>query len=80
MTTLTYDHSMRPSLVRRLPVLGPLARELAEGDADFPLILIVALLSAWGCAFMLWGLPALVLPALVAAPLMMLVLVLITRD
>ncbi|MFN3955527.1 MAG: hypothetical protein ACK4LQ_13825 [Pararhodobacter sp.] len=80
MTTLTHDHPMQASFVRRLPVLGPLARELAEGDDDFPLILIVALLSAWGCAFMLWGLPALVLPALVAAPLMMLVLVLITRG
>ena len=78
-TNMSYAPS-RPSLIRRLPVLGPIARELAEGDEEFPLILIVALLSLWGCAFMLWGLPALVLPALVAAPLMMVVLVLITRG
>lgn len=83
MSTLTLDHGTRrprPSLVRRIPVLGAIARELADGDADFPLYLLAALLSAWGCAIMLWGLVALVMPALVAAPLMMLVLVLITRG
>lgn len=81
MATLTLDPraEARP-LIRRLPILGPLARELADGDEDFPLYLILALLSAWGCAFMLWGLPALVAPALVAVPLVMITLVLITRG
>jgi len=80
MSTPTLAAQSREPFIRRLPLLGPIARELAEGDADFPFYLLIALLSAWGCAFMLWGLPALVMPALVAAPLMLLVLVLITRG
>lgn len=81
MSTLTHDtHPRHTPFIRRLPVIGPIARELAEGDADFPFYLLAALLSAWGCAFMLWGLPALVIPALVAAPLMMIILVLITQG
>ncbi len=80
MNTLAVTPQSREPFIRRLPFLGPVARELAEGDADYPLYLLVALLSLWGCAFMLWGLPALVLPALVAAPLMLVVLVLITRG
>mgnify|MGYP001349946590 CR=1 FL=1 len=72
-------HQPQP-LIRRIPLLGPIARELADGDADYPFYLLAALLSAWGCAFMFWGLPALVMPALVAAPLMLVVLVLITRG
>jgi len=70
----------REPFIRRLPVFGPIARELAEGDADYPFYLLAAALSAWGCAFMVWGLPALVIPALVAAPLMLIVLVMITRG
>lgn len=83
MSTLTLDHyppRKRESLVRRIPVLGAIARELADGDADFPLYLLAAVLSAWGCAIVLWGLIALVMPALVAAPLMLVMLVLITRG
>lgn len=66
--------------MHRIPVPGPLTHEMSREDADAPLYLILALLSAWGCAFMLWGLPALVLPALVAAPLVLLALVAITRG
>jgi hypothetical protein len=83
MSTFTLDHDTqrpRDPFMRRIPVLGAIARELADGDADFPLYLIAALLSAWGCSIMLWGLPALVMPALMAAPLMLVVLVLISRG
>ena len=80
MTTLSLDPPARRTLIRRLPFLGPIARELAEGDVDYPLYLVAAALALWGCAFMIWGLPALVMPALVAAPLMLVLLVLITRG
>jgi len=80
LDTNTYSPRSRAPFIRRLPLLGPIARELAEGDADYPLYLLAALLSAWGCAVMVWGLPALVIPALLAAPLVMAVLVLITRG
>ncbi|MCB1405294.1 MAG: hypothetical protein KDK01_03305 [Rhodobacteraceae bacterium] len=70
----------RSPLVYRLPILGAIARELAEGDADFPLYLILALVSAWGCAIVLWGLPALALPAVALAPMILVLLVAITRG
>ncbi len=64
----------------RLPILGAIAREWAEGDADYPLYLILALVSVWGIAITLFGLPALYLPAVVAAPLMIVVLIAISRG
>lgn len=69
----------RPA-VYRLPILGAIAREWAEGDADFPLYLILALVSVWGLAIVTWGLPALYLPAVFASPLMIVVLVAISRG
>ena len=64
----------------RLPILGPILREWTEGDVDFPLYLILALVSIWGIAILTWGLPALYLPAVAASPLMLLVLVAISRG
>lgn len=65
-------------IVYRIPVIGAIAREWAEGDPDFPIAFALTLLLAWVCAVALWGLPALVLPALAAVPVMFLFLVLIT--
>lgn len=72
--------SAPPPFVYRLPLLGAIAREWAEGNAEFPFYLLLALLSGWGCAVLLWGLPALYLPAVAATPLVLLVLVLLTRG
>lgn len=80
MTTHPLDPPARRPLIRRLPILGPIARELAEGDTDYPLYLVAAALALWGCAFMIWGLPALVLPAVVASVLVLVLLVLVTRG
>lgn len=76
------DPDLAPStpFAYRLPVLGAIAREWAEGDPDFPLVLILALVCLWGIAIMTWGLPALFLPAVFAAPLMIVVLILISRG
>lgn len=65
-------------LIYRLPVLGRIVREVADGDADNKWYLLVALLSLLVLAVATWGLPALVLTAVVAAPLCILMLVLIT--
>ncbi|PTW98851.1 hypothetical protein [Pararhodobacter aggregans] len=70
----------RRSFAYRLPILGAMAREWTDGDPDFPLYVILALVSIWGIAITLFGLPALYLPAVVAAPLMVVMLVLITRG
>lgn len=65
-------------LIRRIPIIGGIARELAEGDSDYPFYLLLAGVSAWACAVLLWGLPALFLPALALVPAVMLTLVAIT--
>lgn len=70
----------RTPVFYRVPLFGAIAREWAEGDADFPLYLIVALVSAWGCAVALFGLPGLYLPAVAFAPMMLGLLVAITRG
>lgn len=70
----------RSPLFYRVPLFGPVARELAQGDADYPLYLIIALVAIWGIAISLFGLPALYLPAVVASPLMIVVLVAISRG
>jgi len=68
----------RTPFVYRIPVLGAIAREWAEGDQDFPLMLVFAMISLWAVAVVLWGLPALYLTALALVPLMGVLLVLIT--
>ena len=75
----------RPSLPRltrrsfyRVPVLGWIARDLIEGDADNFWYLLAAILCLWIMAIMTWGLPALYLPAVMLAPLLMVLLVIIT--
>ena len=65
-------------LIYRLPVLGRIVREVADGDADNKWYLLVALLSLLALAVATWGLPALALTAVVAAPVCILMLVLIT--
>lgn len=64
----------------RLPFLGRIAREIAEGDADNKWYLIAGLLSAIAAAVLTWGLPALVVSAVAAVPVCFVMLVLITRG
>lgn len=72
--------SPRKPFVYRLPILGGIAREWAEGDPDFPFLLVLAFVSAVACAVAVWGLPALTLAAVALVPLMFAILVLITRG
>ncbi|WP_092885287.1 hypothetical protein [Roseicitreum antarcticum] len=64
----------------KIPVLGWIARDVAEGDKDNIWYAIAALAALWAICVMTWGLPALYLPAVVAAPVMLVLLVLITRG
>ncbi len=63
-----------------IPVLGWVARDVVEGDADNIWYLLAAVLSLWGIAILSWGMPALYLPAVALAPLVMIFLVLMTRG
>ncbi len=64
----------------RIPVIGAILRELAEGDPDFPLFAGIALGCLFVMAVMTWGLPALVVSALLATPLAGVMLILISRG
>lgn len=71
---------IRQPLAWRVPVLGPILRELVQGDPDFPLYAGFVLLSLMIMSVMTWGLPALVISALLATPVAGLTLVAITRG
>lgn len=64
----------------RLPVLGPIAREWAEGHRDFPFFLLLAFVLVWASGVAVFGLPALYLTAVGLVPLMFALLVAITRG
>ena len=70
----------RHPLLWRVPILGAILRELAEGDPDFGLYLGVILFCLLGCSIILWGLPALVIGALIATPITAIMLVALTRG
>ncbi|WP_273522944.1 hypothetical protein [Rhodosalinus sediminis] len=76
------ERPQRPSRARRafyaIPVIGWIARDLAEGGSDNIYYLLVAVLSLWAIAVMTWGLPALTLTAVALVPAIMATLVLLT--
>ncbi|REC58976.1 hypothetical protein DRV84_01795 [Rhodosalinus sediminis] len=76
------ERPQRPSPARRafyaVPVIGWIARDLAEGGSDNIYYLLVAVLSLWAIAVMTWGLPALTLTAVALVPAIMATLVLLT--
>lgn len=75
-------HSLKPTrrTFYRIPVIGWIARDLAEGDPDNIWYLLTALISLWIIAVGTWGLPALYLPAVALSPLILVALVALTRG
>lgn len=71
------------SLSRRfyaVPVIGWIARDVIEGDADNKWYLAAIMLTALVLSVATWGPAALVLLALTAVPVCMLTLVALTRG
>lgn len=62
------------------PLVGRMVREVSEGDADTKWYLAVILLTLWILAGMAWGLPAIVVPFVMAAPLCLAMLIVMTRG
>lgn len=69
---------MLASVVYRVPVFGRLIREAAEGSATAKVLFLVNIILAWVLAIMMFGYPAIILPALAAVPTMFIILMLIT--
>lgn len=63
-----------------IPILGRIGKEVAYGAEDNLYYAVAAFVSLWGCSILLWGLPGLYLPALAMVPVMMLVLILLSRG
>jgi len=60
------------------PVIGWVLRDLLFGDKDNVWYAIIAFLSAWVSAIIMFGIPALFLVALAMVPVMFVVLIAIT--
>lgn len=69
---------MLASIVYRVPVFGRLIQEAAEGSATAKVLFLVNIILAWVLAIMMFGYPAIILPALAAVPTMFIILMLIT--
>ena len=65
--------------LRALPLIGRVVRDI-EREVDTIFYLIVIALTALVLAVQVWGLPALVLTAVAAVPLMFVFLILISRP
>ncbi len=61
-----------------IPVLGWIARDLANDPKGNMWAAVITFISAWGCAILFFGLPGLYIPALIMVPVIWLVLLLIT--
>ncbi len=66
-------------LARALPVVGRVIRDI-EREVDTIYYLLVIVLTALVLAIQTWGLPALVLTALAAVPVMFVLLVILARP
>lgn len=79
MTTMP-DVPARPRWITRhvtyrLPIIGRMAREVVEGPVDNAFAAIFGVVTGIAAAVLIWGVPALVIAALVAAFLMLVTLV-----
>lgn len=71
---------MFAAVVYRVPVLGWMLKEAVQGPATAKVLFVLNLLMIWLLAILTFGYPAIILPALVAVPLMFVLLVLITMG
>lgn len=78
--TLPPRLSLSQRLLFAVPVLGRIAKEVTYGDADNIYYALASFVSAWGCAVLLFGLPGLYIPALLLVPVVMGLLVAISRG
>ncbi|MBT8412057.1 MAG: hypothetical protein KJP02_09705 [Octadecabacter sp.] len=63
-----------------IPVVGWLARDVMYGDHDNIYYLLVIIATAVIISFSIWGLPALVIKALIAVPFYMLFLIVVASP
>jgi hypothetical protein len=67
-------------LIYRIPILGWLIREAAEGSANVQMLFLVTGAMLWLIAILLFGYPAIILPALCLVAIVFVLLILIMRG
>lgn len=72
--------SRRERAIFAIPVIGWMLKDVVYGDDDNIWYFIAAIVSCWLIATLTFGLPGLVLPAIVKAPLMIVVLILMLNG
>ncbi|MCE8006822.1 hypothetical protein [Aestuariivita sp.] len=73
---IPHRHPFWMRLFLAIPVIGWVARDLLFGDKDNIWFALVAFVSLWMSAVLVFGLPGLYLPALALVPIMFVLLVL----
>lgn len=66
-------HALRRAVLS-IPLLGRMLREVTEGPEENFWYLMAALICLWLISGLTWGLPGLVVPAVIAAPAMLVLL------
>ncbi len=82
MTTL-HPPVRRPFLQRlfyAIPVIGWVARDVAEGDAENLYYAIALFAMLWALSVIFFGIPGLYIPALILVPVVWVILLLITTG
>ena len=77
ISTARPHHSILTRTLRALPVIGWIARDMSKG-VDNVFYALMILLTAVVLAVQVWGLVALVMTALVAVPVMFVILIRLT--
>ncbi|QBY01611.1 hypothetical protein E2K80_13460 [Rhodophyticola sp. CCM32] len=64
----------------RIPLIGRMIREIVDGDEDTPFYAIAMVVSLWASAFLIFGYPGLIIPALILVAVMFLTLIRISMG
>lgn len=63
------------ALFYKIPLIGWIARDVAEGDESNIYFALIAFVSLWGISVLTFGLPGLYLPALALVPVCFIMLI-----
>ncbi|MCZ8180716.1 MAG: hypothetical protein O9309_16975 [Rhizobium sp.] len=67
-------------MIYRVPLFGWMLKEAIHGPTTAKVLFVVNLLLLWLLAIVTFGYPAIIIPALIAVPIMFVLLILITKG
>jgi uncharacterized membrane protein len=72
--------SLAERVLYAIPVIGWMLKDVVHGERDNIYHFLFTMVCLWAISGLVFGLPGVVVPAVVFAPLILLVIVLITRG